>query len=167
MNRLRTGLVLFLVTALAGCGFHLRGAVALPEAMTRTELRGAPPEGPLGIEIAQVLRNAGGTLVGPGEGGTAVMHIVSERFDRRVASVGETGKASEYELRYVLTAALRTPDDKALMPEQSVAVVQTYGFDPANVLGSSNEEELLRGEMRRQAVRQLMRQINQTVHARP
>jgi LPS-assembly lipoprotein len=160
MNRARAALVLSLAFFLGGCGFHLRGATVLPEPMTRTELSGATTEGPLGIEIAQVLRSAGGALVGPGEGGTAVLHIVSERMNRRVASVGAGGKASEYELRYVLTAALRTPEGEILAPQQSVTVVRTYGFDPNNVLGASNEEELLRNEMRRQAVRQLLRQFN-------
>ncbi|MFA5530100.1 MAG: LPS assembly lipoprotein LptE [Thiohalomonadaceae bacterium] len=163
MSRWRAVWVLGLAAALAGCGFHLRGAAVLPEEMVRTELRGALPEGPLGIELAQVLRNAGGALVGPGEGGTAVLHIVNERFDRRVASVGAAGKASEYELRYALKAVLRTPEGKNMAPQQSAVVVRTYGFDPANVLGASNEEELLRGEMRRQAVRQLLRQFNQAL----
>ncbi|MGE0081727.1 MAG: LPS assembly lipoprotein LptE [Thiohalomonadaceae bacterium] len=163
MSRLGAAWVLGLAVVLTGCGFHLRGATVLPEEMLRTELRGAVSEGPLGIEIAQVLRNAGGALVGPGEGGTAVLHIVNERFDRRVASVGSAGKASEYELRYALNAVLRTPEGDNMAPPQSVVVMRTYGFDPANVLGASNEEELLRGEMRRQAVRQLLRQLNQAL----
>lgn len=165
MSRWCVAWVLSLSVMLAGCGFHLRGASVLPAEMVRTELRGAAPEGPLGIEIAQVLNNAGGALVGPGEGGTAVLHIVNEHFDRRVASVGAAGKASEYELRYTLSAVLRTPEGDNIAPEQAVSVMRTYGFDPANVLGASNEEEFLREEMRRQAVRQLLRQLSQALQS--
>jgi LPS-assembly lipoprotein len=160
MSRWRAAWVLGMAVVLAGCGFHLRGATVLPEAMTRTELRGAEVEGPLGVEVAQVLRNAGGALVGPGEGATAVLVVANERVHRRVASVNAAGNASEYELRYVLTAALDAPDGEALAPQQTVTVVRTYNYDTSNVLGASNEEELLMVEMRRQAVRQLLRQIN-------
>ncbi|MCK9532652.1 MAG: LPS assembly lipoprotein LptE [Gammaproteobacteria bacterium] len=160
MSPLRAALLLVLSAALAGCGFHLRGATVLPEAMTRTELRGAAVDGPLSVEVAQVLRNAGGAVVGPGEGATAVLHVANERVHRRVASVNAAGNASEYELRYVLTAALNAPDGEILAPQQTVTVVRTYNYDTSNVLGASNEEELLLVEMRRQAVRQLLRQIN-------
>jgi LPS-assembly lipoprotein len=145
---------------LSGCGFHLRGAVDLPEAMARTELRGVDPHGELATEIESVLVDAGARVVMAGESADAVLEIAGERFDRRVASVDSVGKASQYELRYVLSGVLRgAADGKPLTHSQNATAVRLLNADSANALGTSSEEEMLRREMRRDAVRQLIRQL--------
>jgi LPS-assembly lipoprotein len=144
---------------LSACGFHLRGAVALPEAMARTELRGVDPYGELATEIGAVLADAGAQVVASGEGASAILHISGERFARRVASVDSSGKASQYELRYVLSGVLREPDGGPLAPARDATVVRLLNADSDNALGTSTEEEMLRREMQRDAVRQLIRQL--------
>ena len=159
MNALRTALLVTLAAALAGCGFHPRGAVVLPESMARTELRGIDPHGELAAEIAAVLTDAGAQVVGPGAAASAILTLSGERFDRRVASVDGAGKASQYELRYRLTGQLHGPGGGVLTPAREASVTRLLNVDAATALGTASEEELLRREMQRDAVRQLVRQL--------
>jgi LPS-assembly lipoprotein len=152
---------------LTGCGFHLRGKVVLPEAMVRTELRGVDRRSELGTEIEGVLTGAGAQVVTDGEGAGSVLEIAREQFERRVASVDSSGKATQYELRYVLSGLLRDVEGAALTPLQNAAVTRMLNSDSENVLGTSSEEELLRREMQRDAVRQLIRQLRTALARAP
>lgn len=154
------------ISLLSACGFHLRGAVQLPAAMARTRITGTAPRSALADDIAAALETAGVQVVG-GDAG-AVLQIIRERNARRLLSVDNLGRASEYELSYQLSFELRAPTPidaaanpklakpKIWVPEQTVTVLRDFTFDPNNVLGSGNEESLIRDEMRRSAVNRML-----------
>lgn len=144
---------------LSGCGFHLRGAAVLPPAMRDTLLEGIDRYSPLGDELANALSLAGGKLASDRGSATAVLHIVGERFDRRVLSLGADRKANEYELHYQLTYKLLSPKGETLVPQQKVNTVRDYVFNSSEVLGKEQEEETLRSEMRGYAVRQMLQRL--------
>lgn len=143
---------------LTGCGFHLRGAVELPESMQRTYLQGVPPDSALAAEIAAVLESSGGEVVGRLADATAILQVGQEETDRRIASVDSSGKAREYALRYSLPFTLLNPAGDVVL-RRSVQTTRSYNFDPANVLGAGTEEAVLVREMRGFAVRQMLRQV--------
>lgn len=150
--------ILLLCASIAACGFHLRGAVTLPEAMARTELRGVAEGSALAAEIGAVLAQSGGDLVTAAGAPTSTLEVLGERSERRVASVDSAGKVNQYELRYELRARL-VDEGVVLVPEQSVSASRLLDFNGNAVLGAADEEEMLRREMRGQAVRQLIRQL--------
>jgi LPS-assembly lipoprotein len=137
----------------------LRGQVVLPEPMQNTAILGVDPYGPLAADITDVLKGAGARVASPGEAGDAILSVSGERFERRVASLDATGKATEYELRYVLDAVLLDAEGRPLISPQSASVTRTYAYDADNVLANASEEEMLRSSMRQSGVRQLLRQI--------
>ncbi len=149
---------LALAVALAGCGFHLRGGVSLPEAYSPVYVV-AP--GLLGAEVEAALR-AGGVAVtdDPGAAG-ARLEVAGERFARRTLSVDpDTGKAQEYELSYSTRFRLLDAGGDVLMGPRPIALQRDYLFDADAVLGSSRQQSVLREEMRRDAVQQLLRRVN-------
>ena len=148
-----------------GCGFRLRGAVVLPEAMQETHLTGVSQHSPLGREINQALSGAGGRLVGK-EAASAVLTILNEDYNRRVLSVGSDRRAREYSLNYSLQFALYAPDGSVLVSPQTVNASREYRFDRANVLSSGGEEDVLKKEMREYGVRQMFRQLQALMRTR-
>lgn len=144
---------------LAGCGFHLRGAVQLPESMERTYLQGVPPDSALAAEIAAVLESSGGEVVHRLADATAILQLGREGTDRRIASVDSSGKAREYALRYTLPFTLLNPAGEVVLERRTVQTTRSYNFDLANVLGAGAEEAVLVREMRGFAVRQMLRQV--------
>lgn len=148
--------------SLLSCGFHLRGAVELPSAMERTYIVGAG-DSSLYYELESALLAAGAQVVKTPEAATAILTIHGEDYRRRVLSVDTAGRASEYELRLHIVYSLREPDGKMLAMRDEVVQLRDYRFDPDNVLASGGQEEILQSEMRRSAVRQLLRRLQSRI----
>lgn len=155
-------LLLALALLLHGCGFHLRGAVEFPAAMQKTYI-----DGNIGSAVVRDLRlnleASGAQIVDSPQAAGAVLHILSERFDRRVLSVRSNAQVSEYELIYDVRFSVIRTDGVPLLAPQSVNVVRDYRYDPNQVLGASSEESVLQQEMQRDVSQLILRRL---AHAR-
>lgn len=145
--------------SLVSCGFHLRGQVELPRPLEAAYVSGVPRTGALAQDVAFIIEGAGGQVVAEPAEATGRLVIHEEEFDRRVLSVDSSGKVSEYELRYAIRYALHGPDGDVIVPEETVSGTRSYRFDPGNVLGAGEEEAVLREELRRQTVTQMLRRL--------
>ncbi len=155
---------------LTGCGFHLRGAVDLPEDMRRIALQGIPLNHPVARYMKQDLAFSRAALVTDPAKADVVLRILEIREERRVLSLDEHGKAIEFELIARIRFELLTPDNKVILPPQLVDLHRNYLNTQLQVIGKAQEESLLRQEMRREAVRTILRRIQsalsaQTTHA--
>jgi LPS-assembly lipoprotein len=149
---------------LLSCGFHPRGALSLPEGAENIYLSGVGPSTPLARDIAMLYTRSGGTVVDERDEAEAVLEILGESSDRRVAAVNADGRVSQFELYYAIRFRLLDPRGEIIHPESSVGVTRDYAFDPTNVLGKAQEESLLRDDMRQQAVGQLLRRLARGTH---
>lgn len=159
MNRARNLIVFTLLLAaailLAGCGFKLRGALDLPEDI-RTVHVTAPSE--LRDNLLALLESDGISASTSITEADASIAVSSEQFSRRVLSIDPaTGKEREIELAYTFAFGVSRGDSPTAIENGTINLLRNYVFDPGSVIGSSNEEDLLRKEMRRDAARQLMR----------
>ncbi|WP_303907704.1 LPS-assembly lipoprotein LptE [Thiohalomonas denitrificans] len=161
MFKLTLTLILCLSLVLSACGFQLRGAVVLPEAMEVTTIQGGGGE--LRNELRDALVSAGAKVVPDAIPSASSLIILGEDSERRVLSVDSGGKVREYELFYQIRYSLRAPDGMVLVPEQSVRMTRDYEYDPDNVLSSEQEESAVRDEMRQLAIRQMLRRIQATL----
>lgn len=152
---------LFLLSA---CGFHPRGALSLPEGAEKIYLSGVGPSTPLARDIAMLYTRSGGTVVDERDEAGAVLEILGESSDRRVAAVNADGRVSQFELYYAIRFRLLDSRGEIIHPENSVGVTRDYAFDPTNVLGKAQEESLLRDDMRQQAVGQMLRRLARGTH---
>lgn len=143
---------------IAGCGFQLRGGGGLPNVESvrvntvsdnmRDELTVFLEDGATRITTADEDPNA------------ALLNVASEAFERRVLSVDpNSGKAREYELAYTVDFMLSDAEGKALVDKQTVRLVRDFVFDEDAVIGKSREESVLREEMRRDAMQQVIRRL--------
>lgn len=162
MSKISSFVLLISSLAVSACGFHLRGAVVLPEAMQVTTIQGVGTWSEIATEIRDVLQAAGARVLPEPTDETSRLVVLDEEFDRRVLSVGSAGKVAEYELFYRLSYSLLGSDGAVLVPEQSVSMTRDYQFDPNNVLSSEQEENELKREMRQLAVRQMLRRVQAT-----
>lgn len=164
LNRMRRIALLLvmglLVSALTGCGFKLRGSTDLPSNLKELDLRIANTV--VKEELLPFLEQ-GGISVFKRDGTTqpdAILTVGSEKFTERVLSVSpDTGKAREFELAYVLPYRFVDADGKALIKPGSIRLLRDYVFDADKVIGKSRERGVLRREMRRDAVLQLLRRM--------
>ncbi|RME35388.1 MAG: hypothetical protein D6786_02090 [Gammaproteobacteria bacterium] len=140
----------FLLLALAGCGFHLRGQGEPPLAVESiyVDAAGAPM---LGNELRALLRQRDIPLAADRERADVVITLSGEQFDRRVLSVDpDTGKAREFQIAYQANVRA-TRGDTELLPGQSLEQLRDYLFDETAVLGKSAEESQLHREILRES----------------
>ena len=155
----RALLVLLLTAALAACGFQLRGVTEWPEALTPVQITSISPRDSLYRELAVSLGSAGVELVDrlPEERG-AILEIRSVRDERRVLSVTEAARVSEYELVRTVEVRLRPVGEEAV-DLGTLRASRIYLFDATAVLSRSEREATLREAMNRDIVSQMQRRI--------
>ena len=153
---LAAGLTVALLLALSACGFHLRGDVNLDARLGKIHIKGADRYDPLVRELAQSLTATGAVVVEESKDATAILQILKNSGSRRVLSVSSAGKVREYELYQTLEFKVGDSAGRELMAPQRLELTRAYLFDKEDVLGKSNEEEMLRRDMRRDLVRLVM-----------
>ena len=113
---IRHALPVLIALALAGCGFHLRDRLALPEDTPPVQVVSTTPYSELVTILERNLRNAGALVVTreqvQAEPGMAVarLDIVSERWGDLPIAIDDQGRSQEFSLRYATIFAFRLAD---------------------------------------------------------
>lgn len=156
LHRTAVVVITFMALLLTACGFHLRGDVKLAAALNKVYIEGADPYDPLVRELTRSLTTTGAAVVEDSKQATAILQILNNSGSRRVLSVSSAGKVSEYELYQILEFKVRDAAGRELLAPQRLEITRDYLFDKQDVLGKSNEEEMLRRDMRRDLARLAM-----------
>lgn len=155
---LRALILSLALVVLAGCGFHLRGATPLPEAMARTYLDVALTS-PLRYELESLLLSAGGEVVEEEGEATATLTVKSASIRSRTLSLDALGRAREYGLMLTVQYLLLSAEGEVLGESLTTSVERDYRFDPDNVLAQGREREMVEQEMYRVAAQQMVRRL--------
>lgn len=145
-----------LMLLLTACGYHLRGAIQLPEALQKIYVRGASAE--LTNAIARTFRSASGELVATAAEAGMILNVINEDYQRRTISIDSSGYSNEYDLVYRLTFDLLDNQGVVLISAQTIEVSRSYFNEQSSntVLSKGNEEAVLRKELYSQAVRSVI-----------
>lgn len=159
MLAVRSTFVVMLALMMTGCGFQLRGSANLPSAMDSTRLELADPDSLFARELRLLLEANGARVVDDAAEGAAVLRIVRERISRRALTVSGNARVREYELVFELAFNLTGPGGERLVPTETLRLVRDFQFDEREILGASNEEDLLREDLRRAMASALIRRL--------
>jgi LPS-assembly lipoprotein len=152
-------LAVFILTTLAGCGFHLRGSDALPAEMSVTYIQIANPFSSLADDFADALRTHGVQVTEDRAAATAVLRIHENDRGREVLSVNTSGKVLEYQLWQVLRFSVATAENLPVVEQQTVTLQRAYLYRSADVLGSEREKEAVRSTLQKNLVNMAMLRI--------
>jgi LPS-assembly lipoprotein len=149
-------LLLLLVSALAGCGFHLRGAADLPFSSVYV------PSATSGIALDLARNIRAGTnvkLVDDAKQADAIVELTSETRGKEILSLTGTGRVREFRLRY--RVAFRVHDGKGnqFVPPSTLELTRDVTFNDSQVLAKESEEQLLYRDMQSDMVQQIMRRL--------
>ena len=156
---LSNSVVIVTLLIIAGCGFHLRGAVNLPESIKTMYVQGLNLQRGVGLTLKRHLISNGIVVVEDYQKGNAVLDILENKYERRVLSVGSSAKVSEYELYGRITFKVTDGSGAVLAEEQSVEAQKDYQFNQDEALGAGEEESVLREELEQRLVRSIMRRL--------
>lgn len=169
---MRAAVLATLALLLAGCGFHWRGAEPPAEEHAVVALReaGRSPidtwygggRDELRRVVTRALDQVGVLVV---DEAPLVIELLGEQVRRRTAAIGATSVVAEYQLDYELRYRILDAAGAEITPPQRILRDTSYRFDENAVMGSAEEEALLRREMREDAARQLARQYRRRIAA--
>ena len=143
------------IALLAGCGFHLRGQVALPYSTLHIS---GPSASSVSNSLKRVLRSSGVRLVDRQEDAELTLVILSDVREKSIMSLSAAGRAQEYELRQRLSYRIITAGEPDL-PAGEILSQRSISFNDAQVLAKESEENLLYRDMENDVVQQLLRRL--------
>lgn len=150
----KKAVILGLALLLSACGYHLRGAIQLPENMKSVYVEGSSMA--LLDQFKQAIKSSSSTLSSSRTGAGIVIKIANEEFNRRAVSLSSSGKSNEYELEYRMDYEFTNAKDALLMEKQTVEIRREYYNDQTAVIAKENEENVIRNEMYKQAVQAIL-----------
>ena len=158
--------VAVLALALSACGFHPRSHAVMPLKLGPTRVVVPDPYSPLGDELAAMLTRAGVEAAEP-KTPASTLRVSRESWDTQPLAVDQFALVREYVTRYRVDFALHGPDNKPLLPLQTIELSREYSFDANAAVGSPAEQELIRRELRRDMEAAILRRIEYALRDNP
>ncbi len=154
-------LLLCAAVLLQACGWQLRGADMIPEGLETLHVSSRDSHGDLVRELNRALRSAGVTV--PESAGEADLSLVILRERSRVqtATISERARVSEQLLTEEAEFMVINRAGERLLPANNVQVERVFEYNENNVLATRDERELIRAEMRRDLVNQILNRLRQ------
>jgi LPS-assembly lipoprotein len=156
---------------LAGCGFALKGSRSLPPEMAVVYLdyranRFETIQSRLEEVLRVQLKRRGAKVVGSPAAAPAHLkvHSLSERL--QVLSVGQTGKAIEYEIETTVVFDYSV-DGQLRVPRQSLTALREFSFDETRVLAKEAERRQLQREMQEELAGLILLRIDAALRNPP
>jgi len=149
-------LVVVVILALAGCGFHLRGSYELPYKTLHVT---AVTSSVIASQIRRELTDTPTKLVSASKDADATLTILEERRDRQILSLSGAGRAVEYELRLAVTYQFVDKSGMVIIPTSQLDLKRILVYNERQVIASQQEEALLYQDMERDATGQILRRM--------
>lgn len=148
-----------LITALSGCGLHLRGSSTSVEELTAKRIHVDQIRAPgVSAELREMLSTSGVRLSRDPKKSEYTIRLAGEKISRDVLSVSpQTGKVEEFQLTYLVLLSVLRGGGGTLLENEPITLQRDFTFDQDAVLGNFSEEETLRDELTREAAEQVLR----------
>ena len=150
---------LLVASALAGCGFKLRGSGDQYNMPFQSIYLAFPDTSPLGTELKRNLRAVDTTIETDAARAEALFDVLSESRAKSILSLNSLGRVREYLLTYTLVFQVRDAKGAQLLPPTEITLRRTLPFNEQQVLAKEAEEALLYRDMQSDLVQQIMRRL--------
>ena len=139
--------------ALLSCGFHLRGMSSMPFESVHIQ-----SNDPLAVlDIKRRIQASSKTVVldSPNDA-QAILHILNAKIMKKILSVSGTGRVREFQLRYSISFEVTDKKGQKIVPVSKIEISRVLPFSDSAFLSSQSEEQMLRKEMKRDAILKMM-----------
>jgi LPS-assembly lipoprotein len=162
--KIKAAFVIFLAYWLGSCGYHLRGMGQAAVKFKNVYLEGASL--PLRDQFSEQLKASSAKLTDNPKAADLHVKVANENFQRRTVSLDSSGRSNEFELNYRLEFQLAGSDSVFLPADKPMEITRSYFNDQQEILAKNNEEQVIRGEMYRQAVRTILDRARTKIRAK-
>lgn len=143
--------------ALGGCGFHLRGATAVPAALEPifVECAGNTPQA-LCDQVSELLELNDVMLSETATPDSYRLRLSRLQQTQRATAITETASAAEYDLRLQTTLTLLAPGQVPLLANAEITASEIFRYDEANVLAKRREQQELTEQLYQRLAQQIV-----------
>ncbi len=157
-------LLVLLTFVLTGCGFHLRGMVDAESLQWLDNVAIVIQQAHQ--DLAPLLREqlkAYNIKVTTDPALAQYWLIIDhENTVQNISSISSSTTPRQYEVTYKLNYKLQRTKGGEIIPSSQIAITRQITLNSDRILGSKDEEELQKSEMRRDAVIQLFNRLSRT-----
>jgi len=140
---------------LTACGFQLRGAAQIDPSLNPMTIESVHSGSALLPPLRRALVDAGAMLEGSPR---ATLAILEDEMGQRVAAVSAQGRPREMELSYRVAFEIRG-EGGILLERRTLILSREFAVDERDILGKSQEAEVLSAGLVRDMVAALVRQV--------
>lgn len=150
-------LAMGLALSLSACGFHLQDGASIPPTLAGLRVEGSGPAGgSLAQATARALEREGNY---PQKAGP-VLRIDNAGISQRIISISPTsGAAVEFLNTLRAEISVVGADGKTLLPPQPLLLENSFSFNSANPLATSEQQNTAQRTMLRQAAQQILARV--------
>jgi len=152
-----------LTMSLVGCGFQLRGKVALDSGLTPVAVAGND-EG-LAQQIRESLTFSGAQVSESTDGAASVVRLIESSYKRNVRTTNSRGLATSYLLVYSVRFDAVDRAGKTVMKEGRLRLTRDLDFDANQILQKEDEQRFLIDDMRREIAQSILRRLSASAAA--
>ena len=143
--------------ALAGCGFHLRGAATFAFDSIYLNSAGSPS---FNNELRRAFVGAGSATVSDSAAAAqVVLDIPVVQDDKEVLSLSSAGAVREFQLIKRVSFRLHDKEGADWMPAGEITIRRAYTFNETQALARDLEEQRLQRDMQTDAIQQIVRRL--------
>jgi LPS-assembly lipoprotein len=149
-------LCLILVLTLTGCGFQLREALSVPDAIQPLAVNCASP---IPERLCRSVENQlalGEVSTTSPDKAAAILELSNFRQDRRANAITARAGAAEYTLRQSIDLEVISAKQTPILARVNVTSAETYRYDETNVLAKRLEEEALQEQLADRLAQQIL-----------
>jgi LPS-assembly lipoprotein len=151
--------------ALGGCGFQLRGS----DVKTNVDAVyvNAAPNVDVGTQLTRRLRQSGVAVLTEPDANAVTIDLLDQQQDRRTVSTTEEAQAAEYNLELEVSYRIIAANHVELVAERLARTSRVFRLDRSNLVGTSQEQALIRNEMAIDLADQILRSLAAATRAEP
>lgn len=151
------GVCVAVCTALASCGFHLRGQASYAFHSIYVNGAGSPA---FAKQLDRALEATGSARVTPtAKDAEVVLDLTRVADDKEVLSLSGAGGVLEFQLVKHVDFRLRGQDGTQWLPPGEITLRRSYTFNETEVLAREAQEQRLLADMQTDAVYQIIRRL--------
>jgi len=153
-------LFLFVIlVVLQACGFQLRGEAALPAGATVLAVDAVDPDSPLKRDLEAALKRAGADVRASTGAGVATLKLPVMRLGTEPVTIGKNARVKEYRVYFRVELEVLAADGRVMLARTPLELTRDYTFDEQQALGAEVEQEVIRKELQRDMVQQVLRRV--------
>lgn len=155
-----------LIMVLAGCGFHLRGNYTFPALIQKLYISPDDALSPLQKNIRRTLARNQVTIVSTQSAETPTLHLSEPIYTEQ--SLATAADAQNQRIRITMSFNYHvTLAAKLLRPDTAIQVTRDMSLNSNALLTGENERRLIKDELLKEGVSQLLRQLTTLTDVSP